>query len=84
MRIIDFIWKCDDTGKTLLKIIKIVKEKNPTEIKVCSLFLKPETYKGSITIDYVGMEIPNYFIVGYGLDYNGLGRNLSHVYKLKK
>lgn len=73
-----------DTGKTLVKIIETIKEQNPKKIKVCSLFFKPEAYKESISVDYIGMKIPNYFIVGYGLDYNGFGRNLSHIYKFKK
>jgi len=72
-----------DTGNTLAKIIAQLKNKKTNEIKVCSLFFKPDAYKKSIPIDYIGIKIPNKFIVGYGLDYNGLGRNLSHVYKLK-
>lgn len=72
-----------DTGNTLIAIDKILKEKNVGGYKVASLFFKPEAYKKHLQIDYVGMEIPNDFIVGYGLDYDGLGRNLTQVYKLK-
>lgn len=72
-----------DTGNTLSEIISQLKNKKANEIKVCSLFFKPDAYKKSIPIDYIGIKIPNKFIVGYGLDYNGLGRNLSHIYKLK-
>ena len=52
--------------------------------KIATLFLKSEAYKQDIKIDYVGIRIPNKFIVGYGLDYNGLGRNLPQVYQLKE
>jgi hypoxanthine phosphoribosyltransferase len=54
----------------------------PDEIKIATLFFKPKAYKMNIPVDYVGMEIPNAFIVGYGLDYNGFGRNLRSLYKL--
>lgn len=73
-----------DTGNTLVAIDKILKEKKVAGYKVASLFFKPEAYKKPLPIDYIGMEIPNDFIVGYGLDYDGLGRNLTQVYKLKK
>ena len=73
-----------DTGNTLESIDKILKKEKVNQYKIATLFYKPQSYKKSLTIDYVGMEIPNDFIVGYGLDYNGLGRNLTQVYKLKK
>lgn len=73
-----------DTGNTLEAIDKILKAEKVKEFKVATLFYKPEAYKKSLAIDYVGMEIPNDFIVGFGLDYNGLGRNLTQVYKLKE
>lgn len=72
-----------DTGNTLESIDKILKKEKVNQYKIATLFYKPASYKKSLTIDYVGMEIPNDFIVGYGLDYNGLGRNLTQVYKLK-
>lgn len=72
-----------DTGNTVVAIDGILKEKNVKGYRIASLFLKPEAYKKDIPVDYVGLEIPNDFIVGYGLDYNGLGRNLNQIYKLK-
>ncbi|NJB82090.1 hypoxanthine phosphoribosyltransferase [Wenyingzhuangia aestuarii] len=73
-----------DTGTTLEKIVALLKEHSIKEFKVASLFLKPTVYNKSIPIDYVGLEIPNEFILGYGLDYDGLGRNLPEIYKLKE
>lgn len=73
-----------DTGNTLESIDKILKAEKVKQYKIATLFYKPKAYKKSLPIDYVGMEIPNDFIVGYGLDYNGLGRNLTQVYKLKE
>lgn len=72
-----------DTGKTLSKIDDIFKQKGKGW-QIATLFLKPEVYQGNRNINFVGFEIPNNFIVGYGLDYNGLGRNLNHVYQLAK
>jgi hypoxanthine phosphoribosyltransferase len=51
-------------------------------LKIATLFFKPEAYQQEVKIDYIGIRIPNKFIVGYGLDYNGLGRNLPDVYQL--
>ena len=72
-----------DTGGTLLKINEIFRSQD-LEWQIASLFFKPEAYKGKRKIDFVGFEIPNDFIVGYGLDYNGFGRNLKNVYQLAK
>ena len=72
-----------DTGTTLLKIDEIFKRKG-REWQIASLFFKPEAYQGARKINYVGFEIPNDFIVGYGLDYDGFGRNLKNVYQLAK
>jgi len=72
-----------DTGITLEQIIEQLKIYNPSSVKVASLLFKPAAYQKSINIDYVGMEIPNDFIIGYGLDYDGLGRNLADIYTLK-
>jgi len=72
-----------DTGNTLESIDKILKKEEVNLYKIATLFYKPASYKKNLTIDYIGMDIPNDFIVGYGLDYNGLGRNLTQVYKLK-
>ncbi len=71
-----------DTGNTLESIIKQLKGYEPAEIKIATLLFKPEAYKGDIPVDYVGFEIPNSFIIGYGLDYDGYGRNLSDIYTI--
>lgn len=69
-----------DTGITIEKIVTQLRGKNPHKIVVATLLLKPEALQKKVTLDYVGLEIPNDFIVGYGLDYNGYGRNLTDIY----
>lgn len=71
-----------DTGNTIADLISIVKEKGAKECKICTMLLKPEVYSKDIKLDYVAMEIPNKFIVGFGLDYNELGRNYKDIYIL--
>lgn len=71
-----------DTGITLEKLVAILQRKNVKQIKVASALLKPDSYKKEFKIDYVGIEIANDFVVGYGLDYDGLGRNLKEIYVL--
>jgi hypoxanthine phosphoribosyltransferase len=71
-----------DTGHTLSKIIPLFKELKPASIKVVTLLFKPAAFKANMQIDYIGIEIPNEFIIGYGLDYNGLGRNLKEIYQV--
>lgn len=71
-----------DTGHTLAKILPLFREAKPASIKIASLLLKPLALQTDIKVDYVGMEIPNEFIVGYGLDYDGLGRNLRDIYQV--
>ena len=73
-----------DTGNTVEELKAILKEHNVKHVKIATLFLKPEAYKKDIKLDYVGIRIPNKFIVGYGLDYDGLGRNLKDVYQLSE
>ena len=73
-----------DTGNTLVEIKALFEARNIKELKIATLFYKPEAYKKDIKIDYVGIAIPNKFIVGFGLDYDGHGRNLSEVYQLKE
>ena len=73
-----------DTGRTLKKLIHLFSKANVKEFKVASLFYKSEIYNGEYTIDYIGIDIPDKFIVGYGLDYNELGRNLREVYQLNQ
>ena len=69
-----------DTGITIVKLVKMLKEHHPKQIKVCTLLLKPDQYKQPLPLDYVALKIPNAFIVGYGLDYNSLGRQLPDIY----
>ncbi|MCL2501500.1 MAG: hypoxanthine phosphoribosyltransferase [Bacteroidales bacterium] len=69
-----------DTGETVVNLVNTLKKQHPKQIKICSLLLKPDQYKKSICLDYVGLKIPNAFIVGYGLDYNSLGRHLPDIY----
>lgn len=71
-----------DTGKTIVDLKRILSEKGAVESKVCTLLLKPDKYHEDIPIDYVAMEIPNDFIVGFGLDYDELGRNSKDIYVL--
>ena len=73
-----------DTGNTLAALDRILKSEKVAGYKIATLFFKPEAYQKDYKIDYIGMEIPNDFIVGYGLDYDGLGRNLTQIYKLKQ
>ncbi len=73
-----------DTGRTLQKLVHLFSNTHVKEFKIASLFYKSEIYNGEYTIDYVGLEIPTKFIVGYGLDYNELGRNLKEVYQLNQ
>lgn len=72
-----------DTGNTLEHVINNLIIRNVADIKIATLLLKPSVYKMNYQIDYTGFEIPNNFVVGYGLDYNGLGRNLPSIYTLK-
>jgi hypoxanthine phosphoribosyltransferase len=71
-----------DTGNTVQELKKIFEAQNVKQLKIATLFFKPEAYTKNIPLDYIGFEIPDKFIVGYGLDYNGLGRNLPEVYQL--
>jgi hypoxanthine phosphoribosyltransferase len=71
-----------DTGNTVQLIVDELLERKALEVKIAALFFKPSACLRSIKIDYTGFEIPNDFVVGYGLDYNGYGRNLSSIYAL--
>jgi hypoxanthine phosphoribosyltransferase len=71
-----------DTGVTLEHTINNLIIRNVREIRIAALLFKPHSYTKQIHIDYIGFEIPNDFVVGYGLDYDGLGRNLPSVYKI--
>jgi adenylate kinase len=71
-----------DTGNTLKEIYKIFEDKKLKELKIATLFFKPDVFKKELPIDYIGKSIPDKFIVGYGLDYDGLGRNNPAIYQL--
>lgn len=73
-----------DSGHTLDNIIRQLIGYEPASIKTATLLFKPKAYQKKIPVDYIGMEIPNDFIVGYGLDYNGYGRNLEDIYSVVK
>lgn len=73
-----------DTGLTIHYIYRTIMAHEPASLKLASLLLKPDVYGGNPEIDYIGFEIPNRFVVGYGLDYEGLGRNLPAIYQLKE
>jgi hypoxanthine phosphoribosyltransferase len=71
-----------DTGKTLSEFLPQLKHQQPSSMKIVALLHKPEATVFPIKIDYLGFSIPNKFVVGYGLDYDGLGRNIREIYKL--
>ena len=71
-----------ETGNTIEEIHKILKDAGAADIKICTLLYKPDAYKKDIPIDYAALQIPNDFIVGYGLDYNQLGRQYKDIYVL--
>jgi hypoxanthine phosphoribosyltransferase len=71
-----------DTGTTIVEVMKLLKEHQPKAVKIATLLLKPEKFKSKMPVDYVGMEIGNDFIVGFGLDYDQKGRNLKDIYKI--
>ena len=69
-----------DTGLTMERLIETLKARNPKEIRIATLMVKPDKLKVDLDINYIAMSIPNDFIVGYGLDYDGLGRNYRDIY----
>lgn len=71
-----------DTGKTLHEFLPQLWHQQPASIKIVALLHKPEATIFPLRVDYVGFEIPDKFVVGYGLDYNGLGRNTASIYQL--
>jgi hypoxanthine phosphoribosyltransferase len=71
-----------ETGNTIEEMYKILKDAGAADIKICTLLLKPGVYRKDIKIDYAALRIPNDFIVGYGLDYNQLGRQYKDIYVL--
>ena len=71
-----------ETGHSMNYLLDYLKERNPASVSICTLFFKPEKFLYEYDIDYVAMPIGNEFIVGYGLDYNQIGRNLKDIYVL--
>lgn len=69
-----------DTGLTMQRLLETLGTRSPKEIHIASLLVKPEKLKVDLNIEYACMNIPNDFIVGYGLDYDGLGRNYKDIY----
>lgn len=72
-----------DTGITMSNTIPKLMQLEAEDVKLATLLFKPDAFQKDYKIDYIGLEIPNDFIVGYGLDYDGLGRNYPDIYKLK-
>lgn len=71
-----------DTGKTIADLVARLRSKNPAEVKIATLLFKPDSLKTDVRPDYVGFEIPSDFIIGYGLDIDGLARNLPDIWVL--
>lgn len=71
-----------DTGKTMHEFLPQLLHQQPASLKICALLHKPDATKYPITVDYGGFTIPDKFVVGYGLDYDGLGRNIKEIYQL--
>jgi hypoxanthine phosphoribosyltransferase len=71
-----------DTGKTLNEFLPKLHHQQPRSLAIAALLHKPEATQFPLTIQYTGFQIPNKFVVGYGLDYDGLGRNLKEIYQL--
>ena len=71
-----------DTGKTLFEFLPQLVNQQPASLKIAALLHKPDALKHPLTIDYLGFNVPNKFLLGYGLDYDGLGRNLKEIYQL--
>lgn len=69
-----------DTGTTLNHLLPTLQANNPASIEIAAMFFKPASLRYPLTLNYIALEIPNDFVVGYGLDYDGLGRNLPDVY----
>ena len=72
-----------DTGNTIVELKQKLLDKGAKDVRLCTMLLKPDVFCGRCKLDYVGAEIPNRFIVGFGLDYDELGRNLKDIYVLE-
>ncbi len=73
-----------DTGVSMGEMLRVLKTLGPRSVRVCTLLMKPECFRGGFEVDCVGMEIGEDFIVGYGMDYDGEGRGLKEIYKVKR
>ena len=73
-----------DTGQTIERLVETISAKNPSEVKIATLLFKPESLQCDVKPDYVGFAIPPKFIIGFGLDLDGLARNLKDIYVLKE
>lgn len=71
-----------DTGHTVNALLQQLNAKNPASLEIVTLLMKPECLQHQLNVKYIAKSIPNDFVVGYGLDYNGLGRNLRDIYKI--
>ena len=71
-----------ESGQTMKQMIESLGTRNPESVRICTLFFKPEKLKEELNLDYVAFSIPDDFILGYGLDYDGLGRELKDVYTI--
>jgi len=71
-----------DTGKTYQTLVELLNERGAKEIRIATLTMKPDAYRLDLPVHYVGINIPDKFVVGRGLDYDGLGRNLTDIYQL--
>jgi hypoxanthine phosphoribosyltransferase len=71
-----------DSGLTMSHLLEELSEKNPASVRIATFCFKKDAFKSDFKIDYVGMEIPDRFVVGYGLDYDGYGRNFDGIYQL--
>ncbi|MCY7410038.1 MAG: hypoxanthine phosphoribosyltransferase [Chitinophagales bacterium] len=69
-----------DSGKTIFEMLEILKKQKPARVIIATLLLKPAALLYKFNVEYIGFEVPNDFLVGYGLDYDGLGRNLKDIY----
>ena len=71
-----------DTGRTYLYLYKMLMEAGAKDVRMATMTMKPDAYKGDLPVHYVGLSIPNKFVVGRGLDYDGYGRNLNDIYQV--
>jgi hypoxanthine phosphoribosyltransferase len=71
-----------DTGKTLFEFLPQLANQQPASLKIAALLHKPDALKHTLSIDYLGFNVPNKFLLGYGLDYDGYGRNLKEIYTI--